>query len=341
MRGSKLIGVFAFSCFLLLHTSLRGQSNPRLEGFTVHVPTFTSYQELMNGKTESEYIGIEIEKIKNKTHISNWTLRVRALGNYINQSNPGASVAPQFTSLQFSNVNQNGMAPANTSPVQLGTSESVLLSGALPLDPQTSGYYLQYKFDILIQGGNHLLVTNGDYRVSLEFLLYDGNNNLLDSFVLNNVGFQIHTGNYSTNTLVLQNSANNVSFVFDDLSDFQSGLSKGKPLGLKVNYIQAYEIIVKADSNILTSTTTSNSIPVSVVHLEITQTQENLPNLTITAPFSLTASETVAVRNPKSNYRYAEVEYNLRYFIPPSETPNLLGPAGTYTTQVFFIAIPK
>lgn len=340
MKKLKLSNVFVLVCFFMLCLNLRAQKQPRLSGFKSYVPTLESYQEQIAGKIESEYIGIGLN-IGNKTHIVDWTLRVRALGDYVNQSNPGSSVAPQFTSLQFSSVNRNAMAPANTAPVRLSTSETVLLFGTLPLDSQTSGGYLQYKFDIIIQGGNHLLVANGNYRVSLEFLLYDANNNLLDSFVLNNVGFQIQTGNYGSNTLILQNSANNITFVFDDLSDFQNGLSRSKPLGLKVEYNGPYDIIVKANSNVLTSTTTSSTIPVSAIHLEITQTQENLPNLTIAPSFSLTAAETVAVRNPSRNYLYADVEYNLRYFIPQNETRNILGSSGTYTTQIFFIAIPQ
>lgn len=339
--------IVIFVCFLLLGPNLLGQPKPKpkpkLGGYNTYVDTFISYAEQMAGKTESNYIGVEI-KIKNNTHISNWTLRVRTLGNYINQTNPSAVVAPQYTSLQFSAVNQNSMVPVNTNPVQLNTSDVVLLSGALPLDPQTSGYSLQYKFDIIIQGGNHLLVDNGTYRTSLEFSLYDGNNQFLDSFVLNDVGFQFQTGGFQTsNTLILQN-ADLITFTFDDLSDYLNGLSIYKNNALKINYNGPYEVIVKSNSSQLTSTTTSNTIPVSLFKIEVSQTQESLPALVLSPAVPLTTNDPVIITNPHpwvNNNAYGEVEYNLRYFIPPTNAANVFGAPATYTTIIYFVVLPQ
>lgn len=335
----KTYGIFATIGFFVLSLSLSAQPNPQIGGFKGYVPTFTSYQEQMAGKTALEYIGLDISKIKNNTNIPNWTLRVRALGNYINQSNPSAFVQPQFTSLQFNTVNQPSMAPANTNPVPLSTSETTLVSGTPALGPPI--YYTQYKFDYIIQGGNHLLVPNGDYRVSLEFLLYDGNNNLLDSFVMNDVGFQIQAGNYGTNTLVLQNSADLVNMQFDNVSDYYSGISVSKPLGLKVEYNVANEIFVKTTSSNLTSLTTSNTIPVSLFKIELTQTQQSLPNLVLSPPTSLSTSETLAAQNPHTDYTYTDVEYNLHYSVPSANAASVFGYAATYTTNVIFIVLPQ
>ncbi|HET8810256.1 MAG TPA: hypothetical protein VFM65_08335 [Flavobacteriaceae bacterium] len=337
----NLLKIFAVVGFFVLSVSLSAQPKPKINGFNTYVPTFTTYQEQMAGKTEVEYIGIGINKIKGNTHIPNWTLRVRALGNYINQSNPSAFVQPQFTFLQFNTVTQAGMAPVNTNPVSLSTSETVLVSGAPPLDPQISGGYIQYRFDYIIQGGNHLLVPNGDYRVSLEFSLYDGNNILIDRFVLNNVGFQIQSGNYGTNTLMLQNSADIISMQFDNVSDYYTGVSVTKPLGLKVKYQGANEIFVKTTSSQLTSTTTSNTIPVSLIKLELSQTQKSLPNLVFSPPTGLSTSETSMVQNPHSNQTYNEVEYNLEYSVSASDAANVFGEGATYTTNVIFIVLPQ
>lgn len=324
-------------CTVVSHT-LIGQT---VGGGHGYVPTFTTYQQQMDGKTKSGYFQIDVNGIQYAMNIPNWRIAVRAMGNYTNTSNPNATIAPHFTGFQFNNVNKNGMAPANTSPVFLQTSETTIISGTPALNPSFSGYYLSYKFDYIIQGGNHMLVANGDYRVSLEFLLYDGNNNLLDTFVMNDVGFQIQGGNYGTNGLMLQNSADVVNLQFDSVSDYYSGISVSKPLGLKVEYQVANEIIVKTSSAQLTSLTTSNTIPVSLFKIELTQTQQSLPNLVLSPPTSLSTSEVLVAQNPHTDYTYTDVEYDLHYSVPSSDAAAVFGYAATYTTSVIFIVLPQ
>lgn len=327
-------------CFsLLLSINLWSQPNLKLGGYKTYMDDFLTYQEQMVGKMESNYIGVEINKIKSNTHIANWELRVRALGDYVNQSNPAKTISSHFTYLEFSTVNQSGMAPVNTGPVQLGTSDVVLLSGTLPLDPQTSGYYLQYKFDYTVQGGNHLLVPNGSYRVPLIFSLYDGNDQLLDSFVLNDIGIQIQTGNYSTNSIVLQNSGDFLSFNFDDVSDYFNGLSISKPLSLKVNNNNPHQIMVKANSD-LSSPGSGSIIPVSLFQLEVSQTNESLPALVVSPPVYLSLTEILLVKNSKPNYLYDEVTYDLRFFISPGDAQAISAVPGRYSTVLYFIMLP-
>lgn len=303
--------------------------------------TFDTYQEQLSGLTVSEVIHIQIQGIQSTTNIPNWSIKVRALGNYINQSDPSASVAPHHTSLQFNDVNKNPMEPANQNPIALGTSAVTLVSGAPPLTPQSTGWYLVYHFDFIIHGGNHLLVANGSYRASLEFLLYDGNNNLIGTGTINNVGFQIQSNINNGSSISLQNSADIITFQFDDVGDYYSGLSVNKAMGFKVTAYNPYDIIIKANTPNLTSTTTNHTIPIQLFKLEVTQTEKNLPYLDLLPSTSLSTSDQVYIENPLTNYMYQEVQYNLRYFVPSSSAADVFGYAGTYTTNLFFIFVPQ
>lgn len=313
-----------------------------LAGYTTSTTTFSTYQEQMAGETAFDYVHLQFNDITYNLNVPNWTVKVRALSNFVNQTNPAISIPIQYFSLQFNDVNRNPMAPSNQNPIQLGTSQTLLISGCPPLTASSTGYYLVYDYDLIIQGGTHLLVQNGNYETSLEFSLYDGSGNLIDSSVLNNVYFTIQTqGSGGGSSLVLQNSANVASFQFDDVNDYFSGISIDKPLGLKVVSYQDYEVIVKASGTHLTSVTTTHTIPVSVIKLEVDQTQESLPNLVMASSTALSNSDQTVIQNPLTNYTYQEVEYDLRYFILPSSKDEIMGPAATYGTQAYFILIPQ
>jgi hypothetical protein len=342
MNKLKKHSGFIVGCFFLLGQCSMAQNDISLNGYlTASTALFQTYTEKMAGDTSPDYIHPQFENFKNNTNIPNWKVTVKALGNFVNQSNPSATVPVQYASLQFNDVNKNLMAPVNQSPIPLGTSETDLITGAPALTAASTGYYLVYDYDLIIQGGNHLLAPNGFYKVSLEFSLYDGNNIFIDSWLATNVQFEIRgSGSGGGSSLVLQNSSDNIQFQFANPNDYSTGLSISKLLGLKVVSYQDYQVIVKTNASVLSSSTTSHTIPVSAVTLEVDQTQENLPNL-IMNTLNLSASDQVYIDNPSTNYLYHEVQYDLRYFIPPSNTDDVLGPAATYTTTVYFILVPK
>lgn len=332
---------FIAGCLFLLGQGSLAQVTLGGSAYGANV-VFGTYQEKMAGETAVDFIHLQFGNISYNTNIPNWKVTVKALGNYINQSDPSATIPVQYTSMQFNDVNRNPMAPTNQSPIPLSTTETDLITGAPALTASSTGYYMVYDYDLIIQGGNHLLMPNGVYKVSLEFSLYDGNNILIDSHVMSsNVRFTIqNSGSGGGSSLVLQNSSDNIQFQFASPNDYSTGLSISKPLGLKVVSYQDYQVIVKTNASVLSSSTTSHTIPVSAVTLEVDQTQENLPNL-IMNTLNLSASDQVYIDNPSTNYLYHEVQYDLRYFIPPSNTDDVLGPAATYTTTVYFILVPQ
>ena len=86
----------------------------------------------------------------------------------------------------------------------------------------------------------------------------------------------------------------------------------------------------------MTSSTSSSTIPVSALHVELT-TNQSYPGLTINSPLSLSATDQIiAIRSQYVEY----IDFNLRFFIPPNALELATVP-GTYTTYVYFVIIPN
>lgn len=329
MKNTKLL--FLFLLFLGIMTA----QAQNLNGTAGSPTTFNTYDESMAGNIVPQYISLGFKKFK----LSDWSVEIRTMGNFINQST-GSMVPPRYFKLLFNTVSDPDMVPANTGPIPLSTSETILIDGAPDLN-QTTGKRLQYSFDFIIEGGNHLLVGDGTYSTTLFITLYEGS--MIKANYSLQIGFIIDTQEkFENNILQLQNSASFIDFEFDDVADYANGLKVQKPLGLKVVSSDAYQIFVKTSSNQLISNTTSKTISVSNISLNITQ-PTGISNINLSGAVPLSSSEELMVENfHNPGHKDSQtVIYDLEYEISPINAVNFLGPAATYSTQVFFIMIPQ
>lgn len=316
-----------------------------LDSWSGGQPQFNTYADMIGGKTESEQVTISIQRFSGANNVTQWRLTARLIQDYVNASNSAYSVGAEYSYLKFNSQTtgqSNTAISISTQPVQMSKyNEVTLIQSAVPL---TGSVNRRFKFDLMIQGGNHLLVNpNGTYHSAYEFKLYRIANNTetLVATHTQSVGgsarFMVnYSGNFGSQSVTLQNGATNFNLQFNTVNDYATGKSVLIANGLNVATSNNYQLSIKASGNFMTSTTSTETIPVSVLKAELT-TSQSVPGLQIFSPITLSASDQIiAVR---SQY-VASVNYNLRFFISPNSLSFGVAP-GTYTTYVYFVIIPN
>lgn len=300
-----------------------------------------SYQVKMAGYTQSDFERVQIGNISYNTNISNWKLTVQATGNYTG-SGSGEIISVGYTSLQFEGVSPGNMVPSSSGPLALSLTEQVLINGAPAINPNISGYFIEYQFLLNIQGGNHLLVNTGRYSTSIIFRLYDGNNQLIDQVVQSDFGFQINNSGQGGNSeLQVRNGGGLVEFSFNNPMDYQTGKSVQKSASVYAKSFSRYQILVKAGGPELLSSNSTDAVAVNLFQIEAGQSLKNLPYLEFNGPIKISDQEQILLKNQMNNYNYQEVEYDLNYSISGQDSMQLLDVfPSTYSGILYFIMIP-
>ncbi len=192
---------------------------------------------------------------------------------------------------------------------------------------------------MIVEGGNHLLTaSNGSYSAYLLFTLYNENNQIVSETQVRAI-FQVQsTTNYSF-TLLLQNTADQVSLAFNTTSDIVNGISLTKLNGLKITGYSPYQVIVKTSSEGYSSGTSSHTLPAEVIKLEVTPPAGYTDIACHT--YNLSPTGQVFISNPMSSSTYQVVQYSLRYFTDPLDSRIVSVPEGTYSSNVLFIIVPQ
>lgn len=310
-------------------------SGVALKAYSSKSMRFDTYQQQMAGSTVSE--AASLQYTPNGSTCQGWTLTVKAAGDFSN----GTDIIPiQYFSLRFNRVSNGGPSASEIglsyTPVTLSNTEAILIN-------QSNGAFQGYQsteqqYDLIIQGGNQLLVSNGQYSATLIFTLYNQSGQVVSS-ATTTVSFQIQSNakNYSAQ---LQNTADQVTLGFNSLNSYQNGVSVNKASGLKITGYTPYQVIVKSDSENLLNAAAGSSIPVSVVHLSATVATANVGG-TGCYPITLSSVDQVLIRNPMNDYRYQNVEYNLKFFTEANDSRVFNVAAGVYTTNVIFVVLPQ
>ncbi len=295
--------------------------------------TFNTYAEQMAGATVTDALSVQYSP--NGATCDEWSLNVRAAGNFTNGSQ---SVAPQFFSLRFNRVSTGTPTATqigvNNTPVVLNNTDVVLINGSNA--PFGSNVFTEHKFDMLIQGGNHLLVPNGTYTGTLLFSLYNSNNVLVSTSTVA-VSFQINSV-YSSLTLELQNSANEIDLVFNTLESYMNGVSVTKSRGMRIVGYMPYQVLIKTSGLNLVGSD-SNTIPVAAVNVQTTKYTPTSGGIS-TFTRALSTVDQIIVTNPMVDNTQQVTEYDLRYYTAANDS-RLAGKTGTFNTTVLFVIIPQ
>lgn len=295
--------------------------------------TFNTYAEQMAGATVTDALSVQYSP--NGATCDEWSLNVRAAGNF---TNGNESVAPQFFSLRFNRVSTGTPTAVqigvDNTPVVLNNTDVVLINGSNA--PFGAYVFTEHKFDMLIQGGNHLMVPNGTYTGTLIFSLYNSNNVLVSTSTVA-VSFMVNAVSNSL-TLELQNSANEINLVFNTLESYMNGVSVTKSRGMRVVGYQPYQVLIKTSGLNLVGSE-SNTIPVAAVNVQTTKYTSSSGGIS-TFTRALSTADQIIVTNPMVDYTQQVVEYDLRYYTAANDS-RLAGKTGTFNTTVLFVIIPQ
>ena len=296
-------------------------------------PIFTNYTEQMAGKTVID--AVSLQYTPNQANCTGWSLKVRANGNFINGSN---SVDPQYFAFRF-----NRVASGSPTAAQIGVTNNAISLAYSDVSlinqsdaPFTAYAGTEHKFDMIIAGGNHMIVPNGTYTASLTFTLYNQNSQVV-STKIQDVSFQVNSSSNSY-TMVLQNSANVVDMVFNTLANYQTGVSVTKTKGLKITGYSGYQVLIKTSGSDLENNNAA-TIPVGAVNVETTKFTATKGAVINTYARALSTADQIIINNPVSHPTHQITEYSLRYYTAPNDS-RLTGKSGTFNTRVLFVAIP-
>lgn len=300
---------------------------------------FTTYNSLVNGGTAVQYVNAQINTFQAGV-CPNWRLTVRATGNF---SNGTKQLDLRYTAIQFNTVagGPSGSAigiPAN--PFVLSLSETAIIPRSnVPIDVTKYQTYV-IKYDMIIQGGNQLLVlTNGEYQTNLVFNLYDERNNLV-STATTRVVFQVYYSANNNTNVKLQNGANNILMQFTTPQSIANGITINIANGLSVSAYSSHQIMAKAATNRLVSTSEGMSfIPVSTIRLTLAAVGSFGQITCFSVPLS--ANGQVVADNPMSDYTYQNVLYNLSFAIAGNDPNIASAKPGSYTSSLVLTLVPK
>ncbi|HEY1061856.1 MAG TPA: hypothetical protein VGE44_09225 [Daejeonella sp.] len=304
-----------------------------LNSYSSNQNSFTTYAEQMAGATVTD--ALSVQYAPNGATCDGWRLDVRASGNF---TNGAQSVAPQYFSLRFNRVSTGtptaSQIGVDNTPVVLNNTDVILINGSNA--PFGANVFTEHKFDMIIQGGNHLLVPNGTYTGTLIFSLYNSNNVLISTTTVS-VSFLVNTVNSSL-TLELQNSANEIDLVFNTLESYANGVSVTKARGMRVVGYQPYQVMIKTSGLNLIGTDNS-TIPVAAVNVQTTKYTSSSGGIS-TFTRALSTVDQIIVTNPMVDNTQQVIEYNLRYYTAPNDS-RLSGKTGIFNTTVLFVIIPQ
>ena len=295
--------------------------------------SFSSYADLMAGTTVND--AVSVQYAPNTATCTGWSLKVRVGGNFTNGI---MSVPAQYFSLRFNRVNYGSPSAlaigVDNTPLMLNNTDITLINQSnAPFSAYTG---TEHKFDMLIQGGAHLLLANGTYTGNLIFTLYNQNNELVSTSTVS-VSFAINSSSNSY-TLELQNSANEIDLVFNTLESYATGVSVNKSRGLKVTGYSPYQVMIKTSAANMVGSG-NNTIPVSAVNVETTKYSSTTGGIS-TFTRALSTNDQIIITNPVTDYTQRSVEYNLRYYTAPNDS-RLSSKMGVFSTTVLFVVVPQ
>jgi len=294
---------------------------------------FTSYAEQMAGATVTDAVSVQYNP--NSATCDEWSLKVRMAGNFTNGS---TSVDPQYFSLRFNRVSTGTptatqIGVTNT-PVVLNNTDVTLINGSNA--PFVANGFTEHKFDMLIQGGSHLIIPNGAYTGTMIFSLYNSNNVLVST---NTVAVTFNMNSvYNSLTLELQNLANEINLDFNTLENYTNGVSVTKARGMRVVGYQPYQVMIKTSGLNLVAAN-STTIPVAAVNVQATKYTSTSGGIS-TFTRELSTVNQVIVTNPMVDNTQQVTEYDLRYYTAPNDS-RLAGKTGVFNTTVLFVVVSQ
>lgn len=293
---------------------------------------FSTYNQLQTGGTASKALTVQYNP--NQANCTGWSLRVRADGNFTNGS---STITPDHVSLAFNSVTQGSPSGSQigvtNTPVQLSTSDVDLITSSKA--PFVANTYTAQAYDMIIQGGNYLLLaSSGTYSCPITLSLYNASGQLVATVNVT-ISFQI-SYSYSNSSKITMNTSS-VALQYQTPSDYLNGVTVSNPNAMTITGYSSYQVLAATMDATLSNG--SSSIPVNIIRLA-NSAPSGMTAITSTAIY-LSTSNQVIITNPVPDYTYQTVSYSLTYSIAGGISNLVSVPAGSYSTQLIFVVLPN
>ena len=204
------------------------------------------------------------------------------------------------------------------------------------------GYHQLYlNFELHVMGGEYLkkIPIWSIIQFTFEYKLYSRSQSNQPwehemTFVNNDSHFQL---NIDPNSQVPVSSITvtpDVLLEFNSIADYMNGVTKTYTGGLKISSTANYEVTVKSQTSQFTSTTSSRTLPLDLVSLQLSGgngTQQ---------PVNISTTNQLILQGATTNGNV--VEYDMIYKAKPIEDLNLkINTQQTFSTQLMFEMTPN
>lgn len=189
---------------------------------------------------------------------------------------------------------------------------------------------LNFNFNLQVQGGNYLknFPRWTTVKFDVEYRLYtnDGKNfEMMNKDTAGEIFLNIDPDSKVSSITVTPD----VLLEFNSISDYMNGVTKTYTEGLKVSSTVNYEVRVKSQTSQFTSTTSSRTLPLDLVSLQLSGVNGAQPAVSISTTNQLILQGTSTNGNV--------VEYDMIYKAKPIEDQYLkINGQETFTTQLMF-----
>ncbi|MET0393993.1 MAG: hypothetical protein ABW019_12665 [Chitinophagaceae bacterium] len=300
--------------------------------------TLDNYGKLMSGVTASNAVTLEYA-IQSAMLCSGFSLKVKTSSNFISGAN---SIAASYMSIRYNQTTgptatSLGMT---TSALALGTSEVTLInnsSGSIETPPY---YSFNQKFDLILQGGNHLVKPAGTYSTNLIFTVYNSSGAQVSQVTIpisftNNV-------NVSCTPILFDNSYYNNHPTIDTYAQIMSGVTS--TAGLNLHYIipanaacTGFTLKVRATGNF---TCGGSSVAASYASIRFNQTSGGPSASSLGMPsaaLQLSTSDVTILSNSSALLEAPPGSFDHKFDVIIQGGTHLIKPDnGTYTTNLIF-----
>jgi hypothetical protein len=301
--------------------------------------TINNYSNITNGGTSTAGVNVYYN-VPGGTVCTGFTLKVKASSNFTSGAN---SVAATYASLRFNQASSDGPTAASlgmtTSAVQLSTSEVTLVSNASGVI-ETPPYGFSHKFDLIMQGGNHLKVPTGTYATSLVFTWYNSLGQAVTTVTIP-VNF-VNNVSMTCSTVLLENSYFNVPFTFNTYAEIMSGATSTS--GLTVHYTvptgiacTGFTLKVRASGPF---TCASSSVAASYASIRFNQATGGPSAASLGIPstaIQLSTSDVTIISNSAGIIEQPPGSFDHKFDVILQGGTHLIKPDnGTYSTNLIF-----
>ncbi|WP_374164703.1 hypothetical protein [Arcticibacter sp. MXS-1] len=310
----------------------------QLNGYTEYNScTLNTAADVMQGCTQLDRFILQYQFLSST---SRWSLKVKANTNFTNGS---TSIPAQYVSIQFSRVSSGGPSASemgvSTAPVSLSTSyKNLIYQSPAPLGGG-SNTYTEQRFNMIVQGGAHLLVPPGTYKATLTFAVYNRYNRIVASKDLE-ASFIINYSN-SCQSVTLYSSNYGSQIQFNSYNELMAGATSPQyvKLSLQANSASCsgWSLKVRAQGNF---TNGSSQVPPQYVSLRFNKISSGAPSAGAIGISSnqvpLSTSDVTLIDHSQAPFQPGVTCEQLFDMIIQGGTHLILPASGPYTTTLVF-----